>query len=44
MATGSGDGRGEEGGARAVVGAAVTNGGTSGESLAVPETRRRNEG
>ena len=37
MATGSGDGRGEEVGARVVVGAAVTGGGASGESLAVPE-------
>ena len=47
MATGSGDGRGEEGGvrgdcgdgsgARVVVGAAVTGGGASGESLAASE-------
>ena len=37
MATGSGDGRGEEVGARVVVGAAVTGGGASGESLAASE-------
>ena len=37
MAAGSGDGRGEEVGARVVVGAAVTGGGASGESLAPPE-------
>ena len=37
MATGSGDGQGEEVGARVVVGAAVTGGGASGESLAASE-------
>ncbi len=37
MASGSGDGRDEGGGARVAVGAAVTRGGASGESLAAPE-------
>ena len=37
MATGSGDGRDEEGGARVAVGAAVTRGVASSDSLVAPE-------